>query len=342
MYTNKVANMYVASIYEEIDDISKNIANANSNIDNRQKSGEIAIPLDIEPDQMLYDVETRYSYYDFFGHREHPIVMRNNIVKFHISKEILLDTLCNLASDIKASKLYGIVVTSDDIRLNLFHPMMAYDFINNYDYYMNRLDEKVEIIIYRYANEQTIDKEELFLAIELIEDTISLVNNHSYKASTGYSMNNFNVYHTVVEHIRSQQANFGHINLTPNAHTKYIYSVLTPVQFLVNGIIFPYYGVIHSKKSEEDYAYRSIDFSPFRSGNLNSSTAEYTYADTCTGSSSNILYSSLMTLNYMNGSSTYYSDIITYNYAEYTHASILFSTELYKHFLKQRRHHVKT
>ena len=341
MYAHQISNMYISSLYEELDDMAKHISSSHSGLKNKTPTGEIAIPLNEYPEQLYYDVEGHHNYYDIFANSQYATISRDNIVKFKIPKDILLDTLCNLTNDLNHSKLFGIIAVSNDIRLNLYHPIVAHDFISNYDDYMQRFDINVELIIYRYNNVAPIDHNVLLESIEWISDIILLVINHSYEASTGYTLNNFNPYHTICDHIRSQETNFGHIHLTPKSSAQFINSVLTPVQFLVNGIIYPYYGIIHSYKEDAEQSYKSIDYSPFRSGNLNSSTSKYRYVDTCTGSHSNILYESLMTLNYMNGSSTYYADIVADGYREFSHASILYCAELYKNFINQRISHGK-
>ncbi len=341
MYAHIVSNMYISSLYEELEDLARHISQTHSELKNKKATGEMAIPLDIYPDIPYCNVDNYHSYVDIYGNSRYATVSRSDIVKFRIPKHLLLDTLCSLTDNLFESKLYGIIAVSNNIRINPYHPVIAYDIIKNYDDYMRRFDEHIEIILYRYNNKATTDHNVLLESIESIGDIIELVKNHSYETSVGYDLHNFNTYHTLCDHIRSQEANFGSINITPKNFTAHIDSVLVPVQFLVSGIIFPYYGIVHSKKEDEEHPYKSIDLSPFRSGNINSPVSEYRYVDTCTGSHSNMLYDSLMTLNYMNGSSTYYTDIITDGYKEFAHASMLYSSQLYKNFINQRTNHVE-
>ena len=157
MYAKKIGNMYLSSIYEEVSDIIATVSKNTNSLKNKKPTGEIAIPIRHKLDPYFHDVEYVYDYKSFFGDACRGVVDKDNIIKFKVDVNLLLSTLCNLAVNISTSKLYGVMITSNDIRLNPFHPIVAYEIIHNYDYYMDILGESVEIIVYRYTTAQTID-----------------------------------------------------------------------------------------------------------------------------------------------------------------------------------------
>ena len=335
MYAKKIGNMYLSSIYEEVADIIDTVTNNTNSLRNKKPTGEIAIPINHKLDPYFYDVSYVYDYKDFFSNGSRSIVSKDNIIKFKVPTHLLLITLCNLAVDITASKLYGVMITANDIRLNPFHPIVANEIIKNYDYYMSILGDSVEVIVYRYNRVHNVNNEDVRYSVDMIEEIISVINKDSYEANTGFHITSYNPKDAIMEHIKSDQKSFGKIELRALNSMQDINSVITPVQMLVYGIVFPYYGIVSSITNNGDEAYQSIDLSYFRSGNINSNSDYVEYVSTCTGEQSNLLYDSLFTLNYMNGHSAYYNNIIADGYAEYAQACIYFSSELFKYYLSQ-------
>jgi hypothetical protein len=102
--------------------------------------------------------------------------------------------------------------------------------------------------------------------------------------------------------IESAQINFSESGSNPP-------KVITPLMFVTQGMLFPYYGAVMSRSSGGSY--ESRDLMHWGSCNLDHRRDIGGWGGTCTGNLSNSVYSSLRVLTNLNTASAHHTDVIS-------------------------------
>ncbi len=215
--------------------------------------------------------------------------------------------------------IYGILINlGSNKRLNPLHPLVA-QAINTGAI---KLPDTFEVIIYPIQKTQKITQKGLETNVTAAVHILNFVNENGQTAREVIKPKN-SLYSDISNLAKSADP----LNFTIEFQSKEsstMRNVITPVQFASDGVITPYYGVMHSEY--HDGYYRSQQLSPMLTGNIN--THDTSYGNTCTGDFSNSRYSSLHVLNGFNLNSAYFKDTVSNSSIYWIKACQLISIEL--------------
>lgn len=285
-----------------------------------------------ESDDIEVEDVTMHDPREFFG--EDYIMSPLNIIK--IGNANIHTVIAMAESLIEDSNLlgYGMVLSDGKGRfINPLHPIVAQDIVRN-----GIPMEDYEIIYYALEQDIAIFKNTYYGSENkhiMSEVAKSLGYSEYSSENTEYIMRKYMEETEGLEYYVSINKEI-EIGNQPNL-------IITPVHLAdVNGIIYPYYGTIQSKRGR--HRFDSINLSPFVSGNVNNSTSlvddieedhntiyvSTEYSNTCIGKYSNSEWTNLRHMNIMNAGSMYMSHTIPENWADYVHHCISTSITILK------------
>lgn len=110
--------------------------------------------------------------------------------------------------------------------------------------------------------------------------------------------------------------------------------VVIPIQFVSDGLLVPYYGIILSKGGNGN-SYKSRQVGLICTGNIRASLdgRSNDYNDTCTGDHPNNMFSSLYSLNIMNYNSMFHKTLLCNGWETQIYISHTISSLVYKQML---------
>ncbi len=315
-------NLFASAIEEEM----KDLIDSYSGLDGEDvfpllnNEGNVIIP--IKSDPMIYghridyteDEDNDINYPDNMGtfyNLSHDLKL-NQIMKIDATPDILKAFLL----DIYASKdlsFYGCMISYGHCRYNPLHPIIA-NMIKKKEI---TLPDKFQLVVYEYSSKHGRSDEPLEEDIGLIMNLLGEIDKNSYQASTisSYRGNGRSLIS------RADDTDFMNsafqFDMEDNARPRY---AITPVQFMTDEVVMPYYGAIASYTSGG--AYVSINLMPMFSCNiaLDEENPSEAWSSTCTGSQPSNRFKSLYTLNDMNCSSVFHEYAFDGNYRDWAFA----------------------
>lgn len=110
--------------------------------------------------------------------------------------------------------------------------------------------------------------------------------------------------------------------------------ILIPIQFVSDGLLVPYYGLVLSKGGNGN-SYKSRQVGYISSGNIRAGLegGSNNYNDTCTGDNPNNMFSSLYSLNIMNYNSMFNKSLLATGWETQVYVSQYISCMVYKQML---------
>lgn len=227
----------------------------------------------------------------------------------------LEDSLRIAAESVKVdtnADIYGMIWAStknNNIRLNVLHPIVV-QAITAGDYsHVVPLSEAGTLYIYEYRDSSSKFKLEDSFADDIIErwteiltvvTTKSAAPNVTLKCSTNME--------SMCQSIRSGQSQLATAQIGFSESGNNPAKVITPLMFVTQGMLFPYYGAVQSRYSGGRY--ESRDLMHWGSCNLDHRRDIGAWSSTCTGNLSNSVYASLRVLTNLNTGSPHHTDVI--------------------------------
>jgi len=312
-------NALHASLNEEIHDIrEKNTSVADARRNSfLYEDGSVVLPVHSDNWRQIargrVEGHDRRHYEYFFGNSDHSgKINEKEIMKVQGNKEILASFANMMVQPEHKGKFYGMTISFDGKKMNPLHPMIA-SMITAGEIH---IPETFTIIVYPYMDTQYLNED---YSEEYSRDIIELITRvreeqHlptiSHRASNNLESdtNGFLLNDSYSVSFREEGSN------VPYA--------LIPVQLATNGITYPYYGLIESRRA--DGAYSSRNLFPCLSGNVD--TIMDGRGNTCVGDLSNSMFASLYVLANMNIQSLYYQEVVTDAVYDFVHASITVSS----------------
>lgn len=208
--------------------------------------------------------------------------------------------------------IYGMIWAStknNNIRLNVLHPVVAQSIIDGEYSHVVPLNEEGTLYIYEYRNTSIYKQDEKF-ADEIIERwteilTVVTANSTSPNVTLKCNTNMDALCQSIRggnQQIATAQIAFAESGNNPS-------KVVTPLMFVTQGMLFPYYGAVQSRYSGGRY--ESRDLMHWGSCNLDHRRDIGAWSSTCTGNLSNGVYASLRVLTNLNTGSPHHTDVIT-------------------------------
>jgi len=208
--------------------------------------------------------------------------------------------------------IYGMIWSSTDnnnFRLNILHPIVVSQLLSGEYTDLITLESEGTLYVYEYEDHSIFKADDAF-AEEVIErwvEILSVITTESYSPNTQLrcSTNMGSLCNSIrngAGSIESAQINFSESGSNPP-------KVITPLMFVTQGMLFPYYGAVMSRSSGGSY--ESRDLMHWGSCNLDHRRDIGGWGGTCTGNLSNSVYSSLRVLTNLNTASAHHTDVIS-------------------------------
>lgn len=227
----------------------------------------------------------------------------------------LEDSLRIAAESVKMDSnadIYGMIWAStknNNIRLNILHPIVVQSILAGEYSHVVPLTEAGTLYIYEYRSPSSSFKLEEPFSDEVIErwaeilevvSTKSMAPNVTLKCTTNME--------SLCQSIRSGSTPINSATVNFNEAGNNPPKVITPLMFVTQGMLFPYYGAVQSRYSGGRY--ESRDLMHFGSCNLDHRRDIGAWSSTCTGNLSNSVYASLRVLTNLNTGSPHHTDVI--------------------------------
>lgn len=227
----------------------------------------------------------------------------------------LEDSLRIAAESVKSDNtadIYGMIWAStknNNIRLNVLHPIVVQAILAGEYSHVVPINDAGTLYIYEYRTKSSAFKLEEPFSDEVIErwteiltvtSTNSLAPNVTLKCTTNME--------SLCQSIRSGGTPIASATVAFSEAGNNPPKVITPLMFVTQGMLFPYYGAVQSRYSSGRY--ESRDLMHFGSCNLDHRRDIGAWAGTCTGNLSNAVYASLRVLTNLNTGSPHHTDVI--------------------------------
>lgn len=307
----KTSSILLNAMYTEISEMA-NMINAAPSTTKASIEG-IAIPVTVEVSGL-----TGGQTGDSSSTRRRNLDWLLDKVKHDCSavKCTLEDSLRIAAETVKMDSnadIYGMIWAStknNNIRLNVLHPIVVQAILTGDYNHVVPLTEDGTLYIYEYRNTGSTFKLEEPFSDEVIERwteilTVVTVNSAAPNVTLKCSTN----MESLCQSIRSGQTNLNSAQVNFSEAGNNPQKVITPLMFVTQGMLFPYYGAVQSRYSGGRY--ESRDLMHFGSCNLDHRRDIGAWSSTCTGNLSNSVYASLRVLTNLNTGSPHHTDVIT-------------------------------
>lgn len=309
-------NMLHAAINEEIMDVRDK--NVNDEVNAARANyvygdGSVVFPMDSLDDVVpigdgSYDYEDCGHINDLLG-ESHSLIRDGDILKVpNANIQILAAYARMFASEENLGSFYGMVIVDGAKKVNPLHPVIASMIMTK----EMHLSGTFTIIVYPYraGGEHTPSMSRVDAFSSRLISMISTIREERYLPQISYACS---------ESYRdtAQKALLNGLNHCPipfREGGQEVRGAMIPVHLATRGIVYPYYGMIKSRKSPGS-SYASGNLFPMLSGNID--TYSDSYGSTCVGDLSNYAFSSLYVLSNMNINSLYFYKVLTYEFRDF-------------------------
>lgn len=283
----------------------KDIVTGETITDMYDGEGGISIPITQQP------LTPKYTHSSVIEMRDFTRKINSDCVKLPIKLGETLKFLSKLCQDDTNATIYGAIWVHEanhNIRLNLLHPVIAYSVLNNL--FNIDLESKGTVYIYEWNNLV----KGMGIDTELAPEYVGVWENVFSSLSSKYQPK---VSHKVTTDLRAvtrsvrEGRNLSELKVIASPSGNNPQCVMTPVHLYTDGLLYPYYGVVHSETRGSGTPYVSRDLTPLGSCNVNHDRHSITnWGGTCTGTRSNSVYGSLRVLSNANTGSPHHLDTI--------------------------------
>lgn len=209
--------------------------------------------------------------------------------------------------------IYGMIWASranSNFRLNILHPIVVNALLAGEYKDLITLEAEGTLYVYEYKNSSPKMKFDDGFAEEVIErwvEILTIIQTEGYSPNTQLkcSTNMGSLCNSIRQggtNIETAQIAFNESGNNPG-------KVITPLMFVTQGMLFPYYGAAFSRSSGGRY--ESRDLMHWGSCNLDHRRDIGGWGGTCTGNLSNSVYASLRVLTNLNTGSAHHTDVIS-------------------------------
>ncbi len=300
-------NALHAALGEEINDIRNKMTSENTNNSRSNylyADGSVVLPVsdshfDMVGAEYRNLFENRFHYEKFITTPD-SMVKDEDILKIPNANKKLLAVYANMmAEEENIGVFYGMLVIDGDMKINPLHPVIA-AMITAREI---RLSDKFTIIVYPYSERKVIDADKLSTMSKEIINMIPQIRDTQYIPSISYVPSN-----SLSIDIKNMVENTEGTTIRFRESGDSVRSAIIPVQLTTKGIVYPYYGLVHSQGGIGD-SYVSRNLYPCLSGNID--TTGLGMGTTCVGDLSSSAFASLYVLSNMNIRSLYFPEVYT-------------------------------
>jgi hypothetical protein len=257
-------------------------------------------------------------------------------------------------------QLYGILLKDSHGFINPLHPLIAQSLTRKYKDPNNerearRIEEKYyKVFVYAYnqdmVSSSTIDlydnrlndifKNHIFKCLAVLEQTFT----SSVKITRVYDVRHSSNYNRVSEKFASTFANltYDYEEFFEDEQNKFDVN-MEPVQVVNNGLVYPYYGIVGQKYSQ-NLSIRGYQLSPMLSPNIGRfagmktdnngiETNSVVAGSICTGNLNKMSEAGWRSLNHANLNSAFFADILNYGSFSFANICIDISLNIYASYL---------
>lgn len=233
--------------------------------------------------------------------------------------------------------IYGMIWASrsnSNFRLNILHPIVVNALLAGEYKDLIKLESEGTLYVYEYKASAAKHKFDDSFAEEVIErwvEILTIISTEGYSPNTQLkcSTNMGSLCNAIRQgstNLESAQVGFSESGSNPA-------KVITPLMFVTQGMLFPYYGAAMSRTSGGRY--ESRDLMHWGSCNLDHRRDIGGWGGTCTGNLSSSVYASLRVLTNLNTGSAHHTDVISNRGDTRTYVKVAqeMSTEImFEHF----------
>jgi hypothetical protein len=257
-------------------------------------------------------------------------------------------------------QLYGILLKNNNGFVNPLHPLIAQSLTRKYKDPKNEREAKrieesyYKVFIYTYDQDMIsnsiinlydnklndVFKNHIFKCLAMLEQTFV----SSRKITSVYDVRNLSDYSHASEMFASTFANltYSYEETFEDEQNKFNINI-EPVQVVNNGLVYPYYGIVGQKYSE-NLSIRGYQLSPMFSPNIgqfvgykaNNNGAELNSVaagSVCTGNLNRMSDAGWRSLNHANLNSAYFPDILNHGSFSFSDICIDISLNIYASYL---------
>jgi len=232
-----------------------------------------------------------------------------------------METIMTIAESLMngaQEQFYGIVISDGSKKVNILHPIMATLIATG----QIEIGSNISAMIYSNACDGEINYDHVSAYEEQLKRSVAEVMGHIKIPQISLQARG-NYIDDVLNFLRDQQG----AAISTRERSSNTENVFIPVQLASNGLIIPYYGMIHS--SWRDGTYRSENIYPMLSGNVGN-TIFTGFGSTCTGDLNSSMFTSLHVLSNMNINSMYFGSTVPNGYKSFVTACQRVSMRLLK------------
>jgi hypothetical protein len=214
-------------------------------------------------------------------------------------------------------RLYGIILSRGDVRVNILHPFIAMMIASG----EMDMSGYFSAVIYTYPSDNDISNERAKIYQKKIKDVLSIVAKEKTvpslslepRRSLSEDIKNFMLDQNYSLSFRERASNSSRIAI--------------PVHLASDTLTIPWYSLVYTERSGNGYLSKNIF--PMLSGNVSSKYLE-SAGSTCTGNHDSSMFSSLYVLNNMNIGSMYFPNTVPKDSADFVYGCQKVSIDILK------------